>query len=155
MPSYKPFEITLSDLNYLLDQMRDAITIIRYDSDGAAVYGYVDSAGAQHELGLFGSFDPLSVNDFVTGLPIYDGAREASGFRLPIGFFNNLVDSGSWTWGSTNDPFPRLTQADFDHYSQQNLSNDALMGYTGGRFPRTTAATTPTSTRRSSTTRRA
>lgn len=129
MPSSKPFVITMGDVNYLLDQMRDAIKVLRYDANGRAVYGYVDTAGAAHELGLFGTFDPLAVTDAVTGLSIYDGAREASGFRVPIGFFNNLVSVTSWTWGATNDPFPRLTAADYNHYVQQSLINPALTAY--------------------------
>src|SRR5882757_2370356 len=100
MPSIKPFDITLSDINFLLDQMRQAITILHYDSQGRPIFGYVDSAGVSHEQGLFGAFDPLSVTDAVTGLSIYDGAREASGFRIPTGFFNNLVDLTRWTWGA-------------------------------------------------------
>jgi Ca2+-binding RTX toxin-like protein len=129
MPSSKPFFITMGDINYLLDQMRDAIKIVRYDANGRPIYGYADTAGVSHELGLFGSFDPLAITDPVTGLSIYDGAREASGFRLPIGFFNNLVSSTSWAWGATNDPFPRLTAADYNHYVQQSLTNPALTTY--------------------------
>jgi hypothetical protein len=129
MPSSKPFVITMGDVNYLLDQMRDAIKIVRFDANGQPIYGYVDTAGVSHELGLFGTFDPLAVTDAVTGLSIYDGAREASGFRLPIGFFNNLVSVTSWTWGATNDPFPRLTAADYNHYVQQSLANPALTAY--------------------------
>jgi hypothetical protein len=129
MPSSKPFVITMGDINYLLDQMRDAIKIVRYDANGQPIYGYIDTAGASHDLGLFGTFDPLAVTDEVTGLSIYDGAREASGFRLPIGFFNNLVSVTSWTWGATNDPFPRLTAADYNHYVQQSLTNPALTAY--------------------------
>src|SRR5882757_597648 len=129
MPSFKPFNITMGDINYLLDQMRDVIKIVRYDANGQPIYGYVDTAGASHELGLFGTFDPLTVTDAVTGLSIYDGAREASGFRLPIGVFNNLVSVTSWKWGSTNDPFPRLTAADYNHYVQQSLINPALLAY--------------------------
>ena len=129
MPSSKPFVITMGDINYLLDQIRDAIKIVRYDANGQPIYGYIDTVGASHELGLFGTFDPLAVTDGVTGLSIYDGAREASGFRLPIGFFNNLVSVTSWTWGATNDPFPRLTAADYNHYVQQSLTNPALTAY--------------------------
>jgi hypothetical protein len=125
MPSFKTFDITLGDINFLLDHMRDAIKVIGYDGEGRPIYGYTDSAGGTQTLGLFG-FDPLSVTDAVTHLPIYDGAREASGFRIPAGFFNNLVDLTRWTWGGTNDPFPRLTQADYDHYVAQVLLNPAL-----------------------------
>src|ERR1700686_2985788 len=107
MPWIKPFDITLSDINFLLDQMREAITILRYDSQGRPIYGYIDSAGVSHDLGLFGDFNPLNVTDAVTGLSIYDGAREASGFRIPAGFFNNLVDLTRWSWGAVNEPFPR------------------------------------------------
>jgi Ca2+-binding RTX toxin-like protein len=126
MPSIKPFDITLSDINFLLDQMREAITILRYDSQGRPIYGYIDSAGVSHDLGLFGDFNPLNVTDAVTGLSIYDGAREASGFRIPAGFFNNLVDLTRWSWGAVNEPFPRLTEADYLHYVTQVLSNPAL-----------------------------
>jgi Ca2+-binding RTX toxin-like protein len=126
MPSFKPFDITLGDINFLLDQMRDAIKVLGYDGEGRPIYGYTDSTGVNQTLGLFGTFDPLSVTDAVTHLPIYDGAREASGFRIPAGFFNNLVDLTRWTWGATNDPFPRLTQADYDHYVAQVLLNPAL-----------------------------
>jgi Ca2+-binding RTX toxin-like protein len=126
MPSIKPFDITLSDINFLLDQMRQAITILHYDSQGRPIFGYVDSAGISHELGLFGTFDPLTITDAVTGLSIYDGAREASGFRIPSGFFNNLVDLTRWSWGAVNEPFPRLTQADYNHYVAQVLLNPAL-----------------------------
>ncbi|MCK1404900.1 peroxidase family protein [Bradyrhizobium sp. 76] len=129
MPSSKPFVITMGDVNYLLDQLRDAIKIVRFDANGQPIYGYVDSAGVSHDLGLFGTFDPLAVTDAVTGLSIYDGAREASGFRLPTGFFNNLVSVTSWTWGATNDPFPRLTAADYNHYVEQSLTNPALATY--------------------------
>jgi Ca2+-binding RTX toxin-like protein len=140
MPSSEPFHITLSDLNYLLDQMRDAIYVIEYDAEGHAIYGFRDSSGVVHKLGQFGQFhldnagpllDPLQIIDPVTGLSIYDGPREASGFRIPVGFFNNLVDSTRWKWGSEHDPFPRLTQADYDHYVQQQLNNAALTNPTG------------------------
>jgi Ca2+-binding RTX toxin-like protein len=126
MPSFKPFDITLGDINFLLDQMRDAIEIVRYDANGQPVYGYADSAGTSHELGLFGTFDPLAVTDAVTGASIYDGAREASGFRIPVGFFNNLVDLTRWTWGATDNPFPRLTEADYHNYIAQVMTNPAL-----------------------------
>lgn len=128
MPSVKPFEITLGDINYLLDQMRDAIFIVRSDAQGRPIYGYHDSAGVVHELGLFGTFDPLGIVDPITGLSIYDGAREASGFRIPSGLFNNLVDLTRWTWGATDNPFPRLTVADYSHYVHQVLTNRALAG---------------------------
>ncbi|WP_172599275.1 peroxidase family protein [Rhizobium leguminosarum] len=128
MPSVKPFEITLGDINYLIDQMRDAIFVVRFDAQGRPIYGYHDSAGVVHELGLFGSFDPLSIVDPITGLSIYDGAREASGFRVPSGFFNNLVDLTRWNWGSGDSPFPRLTAADYNHYVQQVMTNRALAG---------------------------
>jgi Ca2+-binding RTX toxin-like protein len=128
MPSVKPFDITPGDINYLLDQTRDAIFIVRFDAQGRPIYGYHDSAGVVHELGLLGSFDPLSVVDPLTGLSIYDGAREASGFRIPSGFFNNLVDHTRWSWGATDNPFPRLTAADYNHYKQQVLTNPALVG---------------------------
>ncbi|MCS3744356.1 peroxidase family protein [Rhizobium sp. BK661] len=128
MPSVKPFEITLGDINYLLDQMRDAIFIVRFDAQGRPIYGYHDSAGVVHELGLFGTFDPLGIVDPITGLSIYDGAREASGFRIPSGLFNNLVDLTRWTWGATDNPFPRLTVADYSHYVYQVLTNRALAG---------------------------
>jgi hypothetical protein len=92
MPSIKPIDVTLVDLNFLLDQMRVAIAILRYDSQGRPIYGYIDAAGVSHELGLFGDFNPQSVTDAVTGLFIYGGAREASGFCIPAGFFNHLAD---------------------------------------------------------------
>ncbi|MBZ9799559.1 peroxidase family protein [Mesorhizobium sp. ES1-4] len=133
MPSIKPFDITLSDINFLLDQMRDAIIITHYDATGEAIYGFMDSDGATHDLGTFGNFtqngdpvDPLGIIDPVTGLSIYDGAREASGFRIPIGFFNNLVDFSRWTWGATDNPFPRLTVADYNNYVAQVSLNPAL-----------------------------
>ncbi|TPK85674.1 hypothetical protein FJ936_09035 [Mesorhizobium sp. B2-4-13] len=131
MPSIKPFDITLSDINFLLDQMRDAILITGYDASGQAIYGYTDAGGTTRTLGLFGTFDPLSIIDPITHLSIYDGAREASGFRIPIGFFNNLVDLTRWHWGATNDPFPRLTEADYNNYVAQVLTNPALTNYTG------------------------
>ncbi|MEA2817888.1 MAG: hypothetical protein QOI93_5770 [Rhodospirillaceae bacterium] len=131
MPSIKQFDITLSDINFLLDQMREVITIQNYDSQGRPIYGYIDSTGDSHVLGLFGTFDPLSITDPVTHLSIYDGAREASGFRIPTGFFNNLVDLTRWSWGAVNDPFPRLTQADYNHYVLQVLSNPALTNGAG------------------------
>ena len=130
MPSYKPFEITLGDINYLLDQMRAAIVILRYDGNGRAVFGYYNSIGGVVEMGLFGTFDPLTIVDPTTGLSIYDGAREASGFRLSVGFFNNLVDLTRWSWGGTDEPFPRLTVADYSNYVQQVTNNPALINYT-------------------------
>ncbi|MDB5562453.1 MAG: heme peroxidase, partial [Hyphomicrobiales bacterium] len=125
MPSTKSFDITLGDINYLLAQMRQAIFVVRYDIDGQPVYAYKDSAGFTHELGLFGKFDPLGITDPTTGFSIYDGAREASGFRVPAGFFNNLMTATSLAWGAVNDPFPRLTVADYNHYVHQVIADPA------------------------------
>ncbi|TPK92269.1 hypothetical protein FJ934_20890 [Mesorhizobium sp. B2-4-12] len=126
MPSIKPFDITLSDINFLLDQMRDAIFITGYDASGQAIYGYTDAGGTTRTLGLFGTFDPLGIIDPTTHLSIYDGAREASGFRIPVGFFNNLVEVTRWKWGSSDNPFPRLTAADYNNYVAQVMLNPAL-----------------------------
>lgn len=82
MPSIKPLDIALSDIDFPLEQMREAITILRHDSQGLPIYGYYDSLGASHELGGFGTFNPLSIIEPVTS--IYGGAGEASGFRITI-----------------------------------------------------------------------
>ena len=131
MPTIKQFNITLGDINFLLDQLRHTIMVVGYNAKGEAIYGYRDPASATgfHELGLFGSFDPLTVNG-PDGLPIYAGARDASGFRILEGFFNNLTGTqaspGAWMWGSANEPFPRLTTAQFNNYVHQALDNAAL-----------------------------
>ncbi|WP_188517760.1 peroxidase family protein [Alsobacter metallidurans] len=135
MPTIKPFEITLNDVNFLLDQLRRTIKVVGYDAQGRPIYGTEDGAGV-HQLGIFGSFDPLTVT--VTGLdglvaPVYLGARDAAGLRVLSGIFNNLTGStgapGAWLWGSAEDPFPRLTQAEYDHYIDQVTSNPALDTY--------------------------
>ena len=131
MPTIKQFNITLGDINFLLDQLRHTILVVGYDARGEAIYGYRDPASATgfHELGLFGTFDPLTVTG-PDGLPIYAGARDAAGFRILDGFFNNLTGSqaspGAWMWGSANEPFPRLTSAQYNSYVHQALDNAAL-----------------------------
>ena len=131
MPSVKPFEITLGDLNFLLEQLRHTIYVVRIDSSGNPVYGYRDSSqpSGYVELGLFGTFDPLAVNG-PDGLPLYQGARDAAGFRILEGFFNNLTGTvdqpRAWSWGSADDPFPRLTPAQYNNYVHQVLTNTAL-----------------------------
>ena len=59
MPTIKQFDITLSDINFLLDQLRHTILVVGYNGQGQAIYGYRDPASptGYHELGLFGSFD--------------------------------------------------------------------------------------------------
>ena len=131
MPTIKQFNITLGDINFLLDQLRHTILVVGYDAKGEAIFGYRDpgSPTGFHELGLFGSFDPLAVNG-PDGLPIYAGARDAAGFRILEGFFNNLTGSqgspDAWMWGSVNEPFPRLTSAQYNNYVHQALDNAAL-----------------------------
>ena len=131
MPTIKQFNITLGDINFLLDQLRHTILVVGYNARGEAIYGYRDPASATgfHELGLFGSFDPLAVNG-PDGLPIYAGARDAAGFRILDGFFNNLTGTqgspGAWMWGSADEPFPRLTPAQYNSYVHQSLDNAAL-----------------------------
>ena len=131
MPTFKQFNITLNDINFLLDQLRHTILVVGYNGQGEPIYGYRDptSATGYHELGLFGSFDPLSVNG-PDGLPIYAGARDAAGFRILEGFFNNLTGTqsspGAWMWGSADEPFPRLTSAQYNTYVHQALDNAAL-----------------------------
>jgi hypothetical protein len=116
MPSIKSFDITLGDINFLLEQLRHTIQVVGYDSEGRALYGFTDSSGVTHALGLFGAFDPLAVTDPTTNLPIYGGARDPSGLRVLDGFFNNLTGTvsapGAWTWGAVDNPFPRLAAAD-------------------------------------------
>ena len=57
MPTIKSFDITLSDINFLLDQMRNAIIIVDYvwtgDPDypahaGEPVYGFADRQEHAH-----------------------------------------------------------------------------------------------------------
>lgn len=129
MASTNTFTYTLGDINFILDQLRTAIVVLKLTADGKPVYGYVDSAGVSHELGLFGTFDPLAVKDAVTGLPIYDGARDASGLRFVNGAFNNLTSDAGWLWGSAGNAFARLTQSQFDNYVQQVVDNPALAAY--------------------------
>src|ERR1700750_2246828 len=128
MPSIKSFNITLGDINFLLDQLRHTIVVVRWDSTtGQPIYGYRDASSATgyHELGAFGSFDPLLVNG-PDGLPLYQGARDSAGMRILDGFFNNLTGTtatpGAWLWGSVNEPFPRLTPAQYNHYVHQVLA---------------------------------
>ena len=131
MPTIKQFNITLGDINFLLDQLRHTILVVGYDGEGQPIYGYRDPASATgvHALGLFGTFDPLSVNG-PDGLPLYAGARDAAGFRILEGFFNNLTGTqsspGAWMWGSADQPFPRLTSAQYNSYVHQALDNAAL-----------------------------
>jgi Ca2+-binding RTX toxin-like protein len=131
MPSVKSFQITLGDINYLLEQLSHTILVIRYDAFGRPIYGYLDAhePTGYHELGLFGSFDPLGVNG-PDGLPIYGGARDPAGMRILHGFFNNLTGTetspGAWTWGAADEPFPRLTPAQYNHYVHQVLDRAAL-----------------------------
>lgn len=75
MPSIKPFDITLSVIDLLLYQMREAITIVHHDSQGRPICDRYDSLGASRGCGLFGTFDPLSIIDPLMYLPSYDGAR--------------------------------------------------------------------------------
>jgi hypothetical protein len=89
MPSSKPFVITMGDINYLLDQMRDAIKIVRYDANGQPIYGYIDTAGASHELGLFGTFDPLAV----TGSR---GFRSTTARARPAASASRSASSTTW-----------------------------------------------------------
>ncbi|MDB5540940.1 MAG: heme peroxidase [Devosia sp.] len=131
MPSVRAFNITLSDTNFLLDQLRQTIVVVRYDANGQAVFGYVNSLGATVELGTFGTFDPLAVTDPTNGNAlIYDGARDPTGIRILHGFFNNLTGTpgspAAWKWGSADEPFPRLTPAQYNHYVHQVVSNAAL-----------------------------
>ncbi|MEO8245394.1 MAG: hypothetical protein ABI832_24235, partial [bacterium] len=133
MPTYKSFDLTLGDISYLLDQMHDALRIMRYDLNGHPIYGYIDASGTPHDLGTFdqitANYSANSGDPLTDPLAIYAGARAANGFRIPTGFFNNLINSTTWTWGATNDPFPRLVPADYSHHTLQNLSNSAAVTY--------------------------
>jgi Ca2+-binding RTX toxin-like protein len=128
MPSVKTFAITLGDINFLLDQLRHTILPVRYDSNGRAIYGYLDASAptGYHELGLLGTFDPLLVNG-PDGLPLFQGARDPAGFRILHGFLNNLTgtlaDPAPWSWGAADEPFVRLTPAQYNHYVHQVLGD--------------------------------
>lgn len=129
MPSYKTYDISLTDINFLLDQVRHTIFVTDYDAQGRPLYGYTDSNGNTVTLGLFGTFDPLSIV-LSDGTLLFAGARDPAGFRILQGFFNNLTgtesDPTNWGWGSAEDPFPRLTPAKFTGYVHQVLDNAAL-----------------------------
>ena len=127
--SAKPFNITLSDIQFLLNQVRfGTIKIVGYDANGNAIYGYTDAGGTTHQLGALGTFDPLSVIDPVTNQSIYYSALDASGLRNIDGVFNNLTSSATSTWGAANDPFLRLVHADYSHYLKQNVDPNANTG---------------------------
>lgn len=132
MPSVKTFDIALSDINFLLNQLNHTILVLRYDGTGKAVYGYRDALGL-HELGLFGTFNPLAVQGTDSAgntYFLYSGERDSDGFRILHGYFNNLtgtVDSPTpWLWGAAENPFLRLTPPQFGHYVHQVLTNPAL-----------------------------
>lgn len=145
MPTIKTFNITLGDINYLLEQLSHTILVVRYDVQGRPIYGYRDASQptGYFELGLFGTFDPLAVNG-PDGLPLYQGARDPAGMRILQGFFNNLtgtMDSQrAWSWGSVNDPFPRLTPAQYNHYVHQVLGDHPALGAYAASHPTAPAA---------------
>ena len=145
MPSIKSFKITLGDVNFLLDQLRHTILVVRYDANGQPIYGYRDASvpGGYQELGLFGSFDPLAVNG-PDGLPLYQGARDFAGLRILHGFFNNLTGTigtpAAWMWGSADDPFPRLTPPQYNHYVHQVLADHTALADYAASHPTAPAA---------------
>jgi Ca2+-binding RTX toxin-like protein len=125
----KPFSINLADVAFLFDQVTfPTIKLIRYDSSGAAIYGYIDASGNSHELGAAGTFDPTTViylnpsnsSDPLNNLPLYNGPRDYQGLRNVTGLFNNLID-GQTAWGATGSWFLRLVPPDYAHYAQENF----------------------------------
>ena len=133
MPTSKTFDITLGDINYLIDQLNHTVLIVGYDASGRPVYGYRDALG-QHTLGVFGSFNPLNVTGTAADGStyfIYAGARDSAGFRILSGIFNNLTGTVSapdpWLWGSDDRPFPRLTPAQYNGYIHQILADHPIL----------------------------
>jgi len=126
----KEFTISTSDLPFLLQQVSAAtIRLVKYDSDGLPVYGYMDSDGMIHALGLPGSFDPLNPDIYVNTTNYVLDALDPLGIRNVDGTFNNLTASNTYTWGSAIDSFIRLTYSDYSHYVTQNVNNTAFNPY--------------------------
>lgn len=118
MPSIKPFDITLSVINLLLYQMREAITIVHHDSQGRPICDHYDSLGASHGFGLFAR----SIHSLLTRLCTCRAttAPEASGFRIPTGFRQLTGDcarcrAATTTWLARPVPFAPGT------YTQMSL----------------------------------
>jgi Ca2+-binding RTX toxin-like protein len=124
MAFIKHFDVSLGDLGFLMGQVSfSTIKLVRYDSSGNAIYGYVNEAGVTIELGQEGNFDPLAGG-------VYGSSRVADGLRNVNGLFNNLTNRDTSDWGSVNQSFIRLVPSDYGHYTQTRLgaASDAYWG---------------------------
>jgi hypothetical protein len=129
------FTLNFDDLYFLRRQVNAAnIKIVRYDINGQPIYGYVDINNFVRELGLLGTFNPLDPSIYVDAPIRVQSVLDPLGTRTSSGVFNNLIP-GRFTWGSTNQPFLNLTNANYSNYLGQNINNPA---FNPGRFgPRT------------------
>ena len=125
----KPFSINLADVAFIFDQVTfPTVKVIRYDSSGRPVYGYIDRSGNEHVLTAAELADPTTIiyvnpsdsSDPLNNLPLYNGPRDYQGLRNVSGDFNNLI-AGQTSWGATGSWFLRLVPADYAHYAQENF----------------------------------
>ena len=129
-PTLKNFVITANDILFINDQANVPIVrVVRYETDGTPIYGYLDPdvAIGTVELGKLGTFDLMNTSwaKFLPQVVAPAGAAgnsaagiaEPFGLRNVQGLFNNLAGPESAAWGAAFTAFARLSNADYSHYA--------------------------------------
>jgi Ca2+-binding RTX toxin-like protein len=137
----KSFNIEISDIQFLQEQNSSPIIhIIRYNTNGQAVYGFTRPVNNSHglagldvELGLLGTFNVMTSEwaEYIPGNSpgvIINNITSGFGLRNVSGLFNNLGNPSSYDWGAIDHAFTRLSNSDYNHDVHQNSTNPAFNG---------------------------
>ena len=113
-PSLKPFVINGSDLDFLLQQTNflplfdvNGNAIVAWPGVGAIFDGYGNLIW--NGIGLSPIDAMAQFGRSYAHITAFTGVRDVSGFN------NNLIGSQA-TWGTVDQPFPRMVAANFEGY---------------------------------------
>lgn len=150
MPTIKPFNFNLNDLQFLKDQINFR-PLFYISSSGLAPVINWNGAGAiydQYGTMLWDGVTQLSDMAYISGTSTIDPASaiaifgssyasmlDIAGLREVSGQFNNLIP-GHADWGAIDQPFIRMAHADASHYSSldtlANISQAIVTGAPAG-----------------------
>ena len=122
----KPFVLNGSDLSYILNQVTFRPL---FDAQGNAIIAW-DGVGAIYDTqgnlianGGAAAGDPAALAALDLYGPSYASVIAAQGVRDVTGLNNNLLQVHS-SWGAVDQPFPRLSLANYLNYSTSLTSTD-------------------------------
>ncbi len=139
----KPFAFNLSDINFMLDQIKFKPL---FDATGDAIVNWNGITLIYNDKHVqYDTTDMTAAQAIAAYGTSYDNLSDAAGLRDVTGLNNNLLLVNSM-WGSVNQPFLQRMQANFDNYVQAKAATDpdafygAKAGITAGNSDYTKTA---------------